>query len=133
MKRTICTSLLLSSVLPLLAGPVGSSIEEIMKIPGITVTDMPKEEFEEAADYITDAKIMMPDESMTPKINDIFASLPEDSLWLSVVNTECTVLMYGEEIEGSGNYTGLMKVDTPDQNLVIVVEGTPEAFRHVIN
>lgn len=133
MKRTVITSLLLASAMAVTAGPVSSSIGEIMAIPDITSMDVPKEQFGESASFVKEAKILMLDESNQPQVDKIFASLPEDLLWIQIEGEGATVLMYGEKSDGSDSYVGLMKINSPEQNMVITVEGSPEAFKNIIN
>lgn len=133
MKKTVITSLLLASAMAITAGPVSSSIGEIMAIPGIMTMDMPKDQFGKSADYVKEAKIMLLDESNQPQVDKIFASLPEDLLWIQIEGEGATVLMYGEKSDGSDSYVGLMKINSPEQNMVITVEGSPEAFKDIIN
>lgn len=133
MKKTVITSLLLASAMAVTAGPVSSSIGEIMAIPDITTMEMPKEQFGESANFVKEAKIVMLDESNQPQVDKIFASLPEDLLWIQIESEGATVLMYGEKSDGSDSYVGLMKINSPEQNMVITVEGSPEAFKDIIN
>ena len=133
MKRTVITSLLLASAMAVTAGPVSSSIGDIMAIPGIMTMDMPKDQFGKSADFVKEAKIVMLDESNQPQVDKIFASLPEDLIWIQIESEGATVLMYGEKSDGSDSYVGLMKINSPEQNMVITVEGSPEAFKDIIN